>query len=108
MEFEIEGRCIVRLKANDGDKTSEHIATDFNLGISKNLKRSQYFDEDDLPTKDGTKALTQCFIQGLVGNIHNAHEKGFWDSAEHLRYIIKELERGFINVPTIYKSHFKS
>ena len=30
-----------------------------------------------------------------------AHEKGFRDSAEHLRWIIAELERGFIAVVDI-------
>jgi len=108
MEFEIEGRCVVKLKHKEGEKTSTHVSTDFNLDVSKNLDRKMYLDRDDLPTHAGTKMLTQCFVQGLVGNIHNAHEKGFWDSAEHLRYIIAELEKGFISVPTIYKSNFKS
>lgn len=108
MEFEIEGRCVVKLAHKEGEKTSAHVATDFNLDVSKNLDRSQYLDKEDLPTAAGTKALTQCFVQGLVGNIHNAHQKGYWDSAEHLRYIISELERGFVQVATTYKSEFKS
>lgn len=108
MEFEIEGRCVVKLEHKKGETTSTHVATDFNLDVSKNMSRKMYLDEEDLPTQAGTKALTQCFVQGLIGNIHNAHEKGYWDSAEHLRYIIKELERGFIAVPTIYKSNFNS
>ena len=101
MEFEIDCRCIVTLEHNDGDKTSRHVATDFNLDVSKNLDRKMYLDKNDLPTKAGSQALTQGFVQGLLGNIHYAHEKGYRDSAEHLRYVISELERGFIQVATI-------
>jgi hypothetical protein len=108
MEFTIEGRCVVTLEHKEGQNTSSHVATDFNLDVSKNLNRKQYLDKEDLPTKDGTKALTQCFVQGLVGNIHQAHQKGYWDSAEHLRYIIAELERGFATVANAYTSNFKS
>lgn len=64
------------------------------------MKQDEYNDRRGLPTKAGSHALTNAFVQGLVGNIHHAHQKGFKDSAEHLRYIIAELERGFINVAT--------
>ena len=107
MEFEIEGRCVVKLEYKKGEKTSSHIATDFNLDVSENIDRSNFLDEEDLPTVAGTKALTQCFVQGLIGNIHNAHQKGYWNDVEHLRYIITELERGFATVATTYKSEFK-
>ena len=43
---------------------------------------------------------------GLVGNIHNGHSQKHWDSAEHLRYIISELERGFVQVTHLKKSEF--
>lgn len=108
MKFEIEGRCVVTLEHKEGKKTSSHVATDFNLNVSENVDRNHFLDKEDLPTQAGTKALSQCFIQGLIGNVHYAHEKGYWDSAEHLRYIISELERGFIQVPNLYKSNFSS
>jgi len=108
MEFEIEGRCVVKLEHKKGEKTSKHVTTDFNLEVSKNIDRSLFLDKDDLPTAKGTKALTQCFIQVLVGNIHNAHQKGFWNDAEHLKYIISELEDGFVRIANIYKSNFES
>lgn len=84
-----------------GAPTSRHIATDFRLDISKNLDSGVYLDAEQLPTKAGIKPLTQAFIQGLVGNIHMAHERGYWDSAAHLRYIIDELQRGFIEVADV-------
>lgn len=106
MEIKIEGRCVVTLEYKEGQSKSNHVATDFNLDVSENLDREMYLDKDDMPTKEGVKALSQCFIQGLIGNIHYAHEKGYRDSAEHLRYIISELERGFIEVPNVSKDTF--
>lgn len=53
------------------------------------------------------KTLSNVLVQGLIGNIHLAHEKGFRDSAEHLRWIISELERGFIEVTNVQQSNFK-
>lgn len=102
-EFSFTGTSKVTMRHEKGMTTSAHVATDFRLDISSNLSRSQYLTTDDLPTKDGIKPLTQTFIQGLIGSIHFAHEKGWWDSAEHLRYIIEELQRGFIEVPDLAK-----
>ncbi len=107
MEFEFTGKCVVTMEHKKGETTSSHVSTDFNLDVSKNLNRSQYLDKGDLPTKDGIKPLTQCFIQGLVGNIHMAHQKGFWNDAEHLRYIISELEKGFVAIANVSESNFK-
>ncbi len=106
MEFSITGvsRITMEYQPTISSK-SKHVATDFFLEVSDNLDSSQY-NNDGLPTKVGTKALSQAFIQGLVGNIHNAHQKGFWDSAEHLRYIIAELEKGFATPATPSKGVF--
>jgi hypothetical protein len=86
--------------------TSSHVATDFFLEVSRNLDKSKYLDKNDLPTKDGLKPLSQAFIQGLVGCIHMGHNKDWWDSADHLRYIINELQRGFIEVAETKESTF--
>ena len=47
MEFTIEGRCVVTLEHREGEKTSAHVATDFNLDVSKNLDRNKYLDKED-------------------------------------------------------------
>ena len=52
-------------------------------------------DKHGVVNERGLKVQTQGLIYGLVANIHFGHQLGTWDSAEHLRYIIKELERGF-------------
>ncbi len=106
MKFGFEGKCVLEMEHQQGDKTSKHVQTKFNLEVTRNLDRSQYLDEDDLPTAAGAKALTNVFIQGLVGCIHHAHQKGYWNDAEHIRYIIAELERGFVQNAITDTSNF--
>lgn len=103
-QFSFTGQCKLTLEYAEGSNRSQHVATDFRLDIGEGLDKKLYLNKDDLPTKEGIKPLTQCFVQGLVGNIHAAHKMGFWDSADHLRYIIAELEKGFANVATVHES----
>lgn len=98
MRYTITGTVKVTADYQHGATSSEHVATDFRLDVSKNLDQVQYIDKRGLPTEKGSHALTNVFVQGLIGNIHHAHKKGFKNDAEHLRYIISELERGFINI----------
>lgn len=60
-----------------------------------NREARAWKDNKGVVNEIGMKAQTQGLIQGLVANIHYAHQKEMWNSAEHLRYIINELERGF-------------
>lgn len=106
MEFKFKGTVVLTLEPKSDGLGSSHVSTDIGLDVTENLQRSHYLNDEDLPTKAGTQALTQCFVQGLIGNIHQAHENGLRDSAEHLRYIIAELEKGFVQIPTIIKSEF--
>ncbi len=108
MEFEIRGKCILKLAHQKGDKKSTHIATDFNLDVSENLERSEYLDKEGFPTALGSKSLTICFVQALVGNIHQAHQRKQWNDVEHLKFIISELEKGFATVADASKSEFTS
>lgn len=104
MEFSITGISKVTMEHKKGEPKSTHVATDMRLEISEGMDRKMYLDENDLPTQTAIKHLTQSFIQGLVCNIHMAHQKGWWDSAEHIRYIISELKRGFVQVATVGES----
>lgn len=97
MESRFIGKSILTLENDGNKKTSRVVSVDIKLDYSENIDRSVYL-ENGLPNKLGTKALTQSFIQGLVANIHQAHQKGMWNDAEHLRYIISELERGFAEI----------
>lgn len=106
MEFSFEAVTRMTLSYEPGAVTSQHVATDFFLELSDNLDRDKYLDEDDLPTKEGSKVLTNTLIQGLVGNVHLAHQRGWFDSAEHLRFIIAELEKGFAAVADVQKSKY--
>lgn len=95
-EATFEGRVRLTL-LSEGDTERPQIKhTDFALYVSDNMQRDAYIIGNGIPTENGSKVLTALFIQGLVGNIHLAHQKGWRDSAEHLRHIISELERGFV------------
>lgn len=102
MKFSFTGISKVTLQHNKGQTTSQHVSTDIRLDPSSNLDARLYL-EKGLPTKEGAKPLTQAFIQGLVANVHRAHELNHWDSAEHLRYINKEIERGVFTVAEVSK-----
>lgn len=106
MEYQLEAKVILTLEHKKGSSKSKHLSTDFNLEVSDNMDRNAYFDEDELPNKGGSQLLTNVLVQGLLGNIHQCHEKGYRDSAEHLRYIISELERGFVEVANVEQSNF--
>lgn len=98
MRFKMTSIVTVTADYVNGNTSSTHIATDFRLEVSKHLDQSMYNDKRGLPTKAGSHALTNTLVQGLIGNIHHAHQKGFKNDAEHLRYIIEQLERGFIAI----------
>lgn len=97
MKFKIEAISILTLEQTPGDQTSKHVSIEITMGTD-----GEYgFHREGVPTKTGVKAMTLALAQGLVANIHASHEKGYWDSAQHFRYVINELERGFSTVADI-------
>lgn len=81
-------------EANFERGTSSMISCDVKLFADPKVE-SDWRDKNGELNKEGLKVQTQGLIQGLIANIHYAHQMGLWDSAEHLRYIIKNIERGF-------------
>jgi hypothetical protein len=98
MQFSLETTVKVTAEHKPGAATSKHISTDFYLEVSENLDENKYMSNDDVLTAEGARAVTQCLIQGLVGNIHFSQQNGYRNDVEHLRYIISELERGFVQI----------
>lgn len=94
MKFDIIGHSIVTLEHIEGEPTSKHITTQYNLDVSKNVDRKNFFDDDNVPNQAGSKALSQCFLQGLIANIHYANSKGYRNIQDHIKYIQDELSRG--------------
>ncbi len=102
MNYKIKSTSILELELVDGTSFSKHIDTLVGLELDYNLRREAYFEENsNRLAKDGCIAVTQCFVQGLIANIHMAHEFGYIDSAAHLRQIIADLEKGFIAIAKI-------
>jgi hypothetical protein len=96
---EMIGRSSITLYPNGkGGCTVEEVH--IRLELSNDLDKRMYFSKIDdtggIPNREGCRCLTQTFLQGLNANIQSAHIRGLWDSAEHLRYIIAELENAFI------------
>lgn len=79
------------------------------LRVGENLENSRYIDEDQRPLLPGVKAITNTLVQGILYNIHDAHQRDLYDSAAHLRYVIDQLEQGFIKVAYFeQKNHHES
>lgn len=106
MRFSFEAKTVLELEHEHGAKTSKHIETKVNLYPSKNMDKSMYLDKYDLPTAYGSKVLTNVLVQGLIANIHSANNNGFWKDHEHMKYIISELERGFVTIAETDTSTF--
>lgn len=106
MEFSLRADVVLVLNYEEGMTSSKHVSTNFNLDVSDNIQREVYLNREDLPTAEGSRALSNVLVQGLIGNIHFAHDEGFRDSAEHLRWIIAELEKGFVSVANVSKDTF--
>lgn len=105
MEISCTGVTKLNMEYVKGATKPSLTSVEFNLQVSSNLDKDAYF-ENHVPNATGTKTLTQCFIQGLIGNIHRAHQMGYWNDAEHLRFIIAELEKGFVENVTTETSKF--
>jgi hypothetical protein len=107
MEFTFEAYVRLTMAHKEGQERSDHVATEFLLEPRYPLNRNVYLDKDDLPNQEGSKVLSNVLIQGLVGNIHLAHNNEWRDSAEHLRWIISELEKGFVAIANVEKTTLK-
>jgi hypothetical protein len=96
MKFHFDAMLSLHLEKYPNKTKPTIKQTKFRLEPSDVLDKKMYVQEDGLLTEAGTKALTHVLVQGLIGNIHQSHQRGLIDSAEHLRHIIAELERGFV------------
>lgn len=105
MIFEIEARVVVKLELQPGDKQPRLLQTQLNLGVSPNIDKTMYL-ENDLPNANGAHVLTSTLIQGLVSNIHNSHQRGFWNDVEHITFIMSELEKGFVAIADAGEGNF--
>ena len=96
MEYHIEVTSMLHWTLDHDRGTSTVRECEVSLGSSIPVDKSHLVADDGDFSATGVKAITQGLVQGLVTNIHSAHKVGIRDSAEHLRYVIKELERGFV------------
>lgn len=100
MEIKFIAHTILTLDHTPGSDTSRHVSCGMFLDALPPLDSESYC-KQGLLTKEGSQVMTNVLVQGLISNIHLAHQKGWKDSAENLRFIISELERGFVQVAEI-------
>ena len=105
MRFSMKGIVVLTMDYTEGQSKSKLVSTDFNLEVTHPLDEKMYM-ENGIPNANGVHNLTNLFVQGLIGNIHLADQKGYRDTASHLRYIISELERGVFTHANVEKSEF--
>lgn len=91
------GICRMHLEHTEGSPTSVLKETNVRLELSKNLDKDRYL-QRDLPTKEGLHVLQNTLIHGIMTNIKIAHEKGWKNESEGLKYVIDELHRAFVGV----------
>jgi len=101
--IEVQFTAYAQLVVDYNPITQKGIPLETNLRIdcSPGLDKSKYISDETVFTAEGSKVATTAFCQALIGNIHIAHQYGFRDSAEHLRYIIDTITKGFAAVPDI-------
>lgn len=107
MHCKFEALSVISVVPKPDGNGSTLEGVQFSLEMSGELERRAYLDNEDQSTKLGVHAITSCFVHGLAANIHYAHQSGMRDSAEHLRYVIAELERAFVQNVEIEKGTFQ-
>lgn len=100
-EKKIKIRSIVSLHLVKKENNSKPQLSECSIDLIEPEGLTGYRDEEESLNKFGVKALSQVLVQGLNANIQGAHQNGIMDSAEHLRYVISELERAFVNVTEV-------
>ena len=90
----------LHLEHEKGALKSNLKKVDVKLVPDSKLDIQAYLDHG-APTQGGARAMTNCFVQGLISCIHFQHELGWWDKKECLEYIKTELERGFVEKPIL-------
>lgn len=106
MEYEIEVKSKCMYRWNQGDTTSQMLSSKLHLVIAPPLDASKYFMSPGMPSKDGSMMITANLVAAISGNIHYAHQNGFRDSAEHLLWVITELEKLFVEQHNIKRGTY--
>lgn len=88
--------------------TSKHLSTKLFLETSPNLLHNQYVGLDEMPTKEGSKAMATALVQGIVTNIKHAEEKGFWTKPDHAKYVFEEIRRALKADAVLEDGYFDS
>lgn len=87
----------MELEHTPGTNRSAVQVVKFTLLPGPEVDKSAYLGANDQPTEDGVRILAALFTHGVLANLHYAHQNGLWDSAEHVRKVLKMIETGFVH-----------
>lgn len=86
----------ITLEHEQGAPTSVLKSSDLRLEVSGNLDKSVYIDSNGLPRKYALKPITNALLSGIITNIRNGAAKGWWSEGEHMKYVVEQLHRMFV------------
>ena len=96
--YELKSSVYLKVDQTKGAKSSKLINCDVVFDTPKTREFSHLKYQNGKPSAAGLRASTTVLLSGIAANIHYGHKQKMWDSAEHLRYVISELERQFVQV----------
>jgi len=82
---------IVIHKKENGPPALKEVHFSLDLPVPGPMLERDFKTASGLLTNPGVKALTNCLVQGLAGNMRAA--AGKWSADDHLKYILGELHR---------------
>jgi hypothetical protein len=105
--FTIEAISQVEMQAENGAPKAQLLSNSIHLNLSKNLIREAYFGEDDLPNREGNKAILAGFIAGITSVIKAGHAVGHWNENEVLKDVSEKLMKGHMSNAEITEDKIK-
>lgn len=103
MKFEFSAKAKIELESINISNVTKLNFCEFVLKIPKNVDENEYYNDSEMLNIYGAKMASLVFLNGIMANIHSSHQAGVFDSAEHFRWVISEMETLFVKIPTIKK-----
>jgi hypothetical protein len=95
MKIAYQATVLLQLDLPEGSGTKAKVeAVDMLLDAPGRMKEQLQLPDGSF-TKQGCHAATDALLQGLISNLHYAHQSGHWKSHEHYQHILAILEKGF-------------
>lgn len=86
-------------------KMAKALGGSLEVKFSPNMDTDALIDDSGNPkNRDCAKMTSMALLNGLMANVHNSHRLDIWDSAEHFRWAIAQMEAMFVEQVEIQKA----